>query len=223
MWVYAVGFLKFLNRDKKQDLNSLDMPPDPPKLDGFDDGMPELPDFSEVSAQPDKDFRFDFPEDKEMDFEKDFGLNSQRIGKMPEFPNFPAEEKMPVQMPSFIPAPSMQPPQAQDMGEQEEPQQTQPASKPAYEIPRRLFHHEKRALGRSMRKEVYVRVDKFKMGLDGISTIRGSLRKSDEALLKLESIKNAKDRSFDKVKSSLEDLQKKLIFIDKTLFKGELK
>ena len=49
---------------------------------------------------------------------------------------------------------------------------------------------------------------------------RNDLRKSEEALMKFENIKNAKDKSFDKVKSSLEDLQKKLIFIDKTLFKG---
>ena len=54
------------------------------------------------------------------------------------------------------------------------------------------------------------------IGFDG-----GNLKKSEEALMKMESIKNAKDKSFDNVKSSLEDLQRKLIFVDKTLFKGE--
>ena len=68
---------------------------------------------------------------------------------------------------------------------------------------------------------MYVRVDKFKAALQNIGIIRGNLRKSEEAVMKLENIKNAKDRSFDKVKSSLDDLQKKLIFVDKTLFKGE--
>ena len=71
------------------------------------------------------------------------------------------------------------------------------------------------------RKEVYVRVDRFKAVLDSISMIRSSARKSDESLIRLESIKNSKDRAFDRVKSSLADLQKKLIFIDKTLFKGD--
>ena len=219
-----VGFLKFLKRDKEQDLDSLDLPPQPPKLDGFDDNLPDVPDFPEMGAHPDKDFKFDFPEDKEMDFEKEFGIDSQRDNKMPEFPDFPAEEKtpvMPAQMPALAPAKSIMPPQEDDSGEEEEPQQAQSSYEPDYEMPRRLFHHEKRALSRPIRKEVYVRVERFKIGLDGISMIRNSLRKSDEALLKLESIKNAKDRSFDKVKSSLEDLQKKLIFIDKTLFKGE--
>ena len=51
--------------------------------------------------------------------------------------------------------------------------------------------------------------------------IRSDLRKSEEALLKLEQMKGAKDRSYDKFKASLDDLQKKLIFIDKTLFKGD--
>ena len=51
--------------------------------------------------------------------------------------------------------------------------------------------------------------------------MRSDLKKSEEVLNKLEGIKNSKDKSFDKMRASLDDLQKKLIFIDKTLFKGE--
>ena len=219
--MYAVGFLKFLKRDNKQDLTSLDLPPEPPKLEGFDDNLPDLPDFPEISAHEpdnaDNDFMFDFPEDKKADFGEE---------KMPEMPAFPDMEKIispvnPTPMPAFAPVPArISPPQSEETSWQEEPQQVQAMPEPDYEPPRRIFHHERRALDRS-RKEVYIRVDKFKMALDGIGMIRNSLRKSDEALLKLESIKNSKDRSFDKVKSSLEDLQKKIIFIDKTLFKGD--
>ena len=71
------------------------------------------------------------------------------------------------------------------------------------------------------RREVYVRIDSFKAVLDNINMIRSSARKSDESVIRLEGIKNSKDRAFDRVKSSLADLQKKLIFIDKTLFKGD--
>ena len=52
--------------------------------------------------------------------------------------------------------------------------------------------------------------------------VEQELKKSEELIMKLESIKNSKDKSFDKMKSSLEDLQHKLIFIDKTLFEGDL-
>ena len=83
---------------------------------------------------------------------------------------------------------------------------------------RRLFAHEKR---REIPKTIYVRVDNFKATLGSINIVRSDLRKSEEALTKLENIKSSKDKSFDKIKSSLDDLQKKLIFIDKTLFKGD--
>ena len=89
-------------------------------------------------------------------------------------------------------------------------------------IERRLFRQEKRiAKEISSRREAYVRVDRFRATLQNIGMIKGNLRKSEEILIKLENIKNAKDMSFDKVKSSLDDLQRKLIFVDKTLFKGE--
>ena len=68
---------------------------------------------------------------------------------------------------------------------------------------------------------MYVRVDKFKAAIGSINVIRSDLKKSEDALMKLENIKVAKDRNFEKVRSSLDDLQKKIIFIDKTLFKGE--
>ena len=70
-------------------------------------------------------------------------------------------------------------------------------------------------------KTIYIRIDNFKATLGSINIVRSDLRKSEEALNKLETLKSSKDRSFDKVKVSIDDLQKKLIFIDKTLFKGE--
>ena len=230
--MHIVGFLKFLKRDKKQDLTSLDLPPEPPKMQGFDDNLPDIPGFPEMSAHdPDNDgndFKFDFPENKNNDFGSEFSMSAQpKEEKMPEMPEFPDMGKkmqpvIPAPMPVFSSAPQIIPtPQPQDIDWKEEPQQVQEMPEPSYERPRKLFHHEKRSLGMPAKKEVYVRVDKFKMALDGIGMIRNSLRKSDEALLKLESIKNEKDRSFDKAKSSLEDLQKKIMFIDKTLFKGE--
>ena len=246
-----MGFLKFLKREKKQDLTSLDLPPEPPKMQGFDDNLPDIPDFPEMSAHDSdnngSDFKFDFPESKNKDFGDDFDMgahpNEEKMPEMPEFPDMgkkappimpaqmpilPEMEKrassaMPTSMPAFAPVPSaIPPPQAEDFNWKEEPQEeVTPMPEPSYERPRKLFHHERKSLSMQGRKEVYVRVDKFKMALDGIGMIRNSLKKSDEALLKLESIKNDKDRSFDKAKSSLEDLQKKIIFIDKTLFKGE--
>lgn len=215
-----MGFFKFLSKRKEdKGLEGLDLPPAPPlPPEEFDEKFPDLPEFPEINAQmDDKGFKFDFPnedgasasgqygqpapakEDDFMDFQKiEAEMPKLEIKSMPDFNN-------------AVHAPE------QEAMQEEEPQ---PASiKPA----RRLFSREIPVTRHHVRskREVYIRVDNFRAALDNISMVRGSLRNSEEALTRMESIKSAKDKSFDKFKSSLEDLQKKLIFIDKTLFKGD--
>ena len=218
-----MGFLKFLKRERKDTLDELDLPPAPPSLEGFEENMPELPDLPDfedekISAPKEEMPGFDFPEEEQ---------NVPALGKEDtmEFPTFSEmrEKPMPVQpfnMPQQIPEP---------MSEQESIAEEQPAEEeqefmPSEAYPKaagRLFSHEKRMLReRPSAKTIYVSVDNFKATLGSINMVRSSLRKSEEALMKLESIKSAKDKSFDKIKGSLEDLQRKLIFVDKTLFKG---
>ena len=216
-----MGFLKFLKRGKKESLDELDLPPAPPPLEGFEENLelPELPDFEEkISApeMPEKEMpKFDFPEEKFPDMGK---------GDFPDFSSFPEMKKEPEPVAPFI-APSMpalEVPRTEIPAAQK-PQQYTEEEKPSFmpEIPRmgrRLFAHENR---KEIPRTIYVRVDNFKATLGSINLVRSDLRKSEEALTKLENIKSSKDKSFDKVRSSLDDLQKRLIFIDKTLFKGE--
>jgi len=217
-----VGFLKFLKREKKDTLDELDLPPAPPPLEGFEENMPELPNFPDFGNEKISGMKMpnlDFPEEEKsiQDFSKE--------NTMPEFPSFPEmdENPMPIQPVSSnlqIPEPlSMTEPEP----EQEEISEEQPIPSDTYpKMAGRLFSQEKRILReRPSAKTIYVSVDNFKATLGSINMVRSDLRKSEQALMKLESIKNAKDKSFDKMKSSLDDLQRKLIFVDKTLFKGE--
>ena len=218
-----MGFLKFLKREKKDTLDELDLPPAPPPLEGFDENLPELPDFPDFGEEkisaPREMRKFDFSEE-EQDMQ-DFGK-----GQMPSFPinENPPEPIAPVMSPPQISEPSPSPPSIpQEMPKPEQPSQEQISAPDIYpKIERRLFTQEKRFLReRPSGKTIYVKVDNFKTTLGSINLVRSDLRKSEEALMKLENIKNAKDKSFDKVRDSISDLQKKLIFIDKTLFKGE--
>ena len=210
-----MGFLKFLKREKKEDaLESLDLPPAPPSMDDFDDKLPEMPEFPELNEKiPAPEFpKFDFNEEKIP--QMDDKLASQDFPEMEE-DTVPIE---PISMPqgnATQPLPQPMPEHEEIASQQEEMQLSEPIK-----TERRLFRHKIRreSLGR---KEVYVRVDKFKAMLQSISMMRSDLRKSEEALLKLENIKNAKDRSYERVKSSISDLQNKLIFVDKTLFRGD--
>ena len=215
-----VGFLKFLKREKKQEaLEDFDLPPAPPLLEGFEGETHEMPDFEKISA-PDDFPKFDFPENEELpQMEED----KQSFGQ--SFPEI--EEKMaPIEPVSVAPAMSIQPmpsasPAQQEEAAHEEEAKPVPRGHPRGE--RGLFRHHERKAQREIsgRKEVYVRVDKFKSALQSISMMRSDLRKSEEALMKLESIKSSKDRSYDKVRSSIHDIQNKLIFVDKTLFRGD--
>ena len=220
-----MGFFKFLNK-KKEDkgLDDLDLPPAPPS-EGLDDKIPDFPEFPEINAPIDdkefnKGFKFDFGEKEGPNLSQMPSIPNKEEN-LPDFPKFPdAEEDQQVQqarieksasdyIPEFKPAIQMP---------AEEPQQEEQVHPISLKPARRLFRQERQM---THPKEIYIRVDKFKATIDNIGVIRSSLRNSDEALMKLENIKNAKDRSFDKFKSSLDDLQKKLIFIDKTLFEGE--
>ncbi len=211
--VTLVGFLKFLKREKKEE-DELDLPPAPPlhqtETDdfSFDDkefglDLPDMPDLKEPEP------KLDIP---------DFGMEQDELPSLPDIePQIPpirapfaAEPQIPEPVPTPPPVPIVEP----------EPATLQPEPEEVVMPKHRIFAREKR-YERPARREVYVKIDKFRAVLENINTIRGDLRKSEELLMKLENLKNAKDRSFDKVKSSLGDLQKKLIFADRTLFKGE--
>lgn len=219
-----MGFLKFLRREKRDTLDELDLPPAPPPLGGFEDNMPELPDFPDfgeekISAPKEDMADFNFPEEEQ-------GIPESKENTM-EFPSFPEIEEKP--MPAIPPVrapfavPETMPPMPEPEPEQEEIAEEQPMPSDTYpKMAGRLFSQEKRILReRPSAKTIYVSVDNFKATLGSINMVRSNLRKSEEALMKLESIKNATDKSFDKMKGLLDDLQRKLIFVDKTLFKDE--
>ncbi|MBI2647297.1 hypothetical protein HYW99_02365 [Candidatus Woesearchaeota archaeon] len=222
-----MGFLKFLKREKKRgDLEELDLPPAPPPIEDFEKYM-ELPDFGEEKIPGLKE---EFPE---FDFEKkgeDF-LNIG-IGEIKPEVSLPEEEKsLPPQLSEPFKVPEMMPLQPlTEVKEEpviEEMEETTPEI--TSEIPKTELYQETGAMPFTQRKElveqdvksIYVKVDNFKATLGIINIVRNDLKKSDDLFMKLESIKVSKDKNFDRIKFSLEDLQKKLIFIDKTLFKGE--
>ncbi len=212
-----MGFLKFLKREKKKEsLDEFDLPPAPPPLEGFDEKLDfDFPEFSEekISAP-----EFDFGKEEKMsitgkeDFMQDFSL--PEIGEEQlQIPPISAPIQMPEPMPTMMPH---QPPKKE--GEEHEEEKSQ-FTQPYQEKETKLFP-EKRISKESL-KTVYIRIDNFKVALGSINMVRNDLKKSEEVFTKLENIRSSKEKLFDKVKNSLGDLQKKLIFIDKTLFKGE--
>ena len=216
-----VGFLKFLKRGKKERLGELDLPPAPPPLEGFEEDMPALPELGEKESK--EGFpSFDFPEIDEKISAPD--EESTQFSSFPEIKDEPFQPIEPISPLSQEPAPQTDTEQEDTeqheiIVEEELPAESLDMS-PQTETG--IFGQEKETLIKTPSgRTLYIGVNKFKSMIGSINNIRKDIKQSEEALAKLEHIKNSKDKSFDQMKSSLDDLQKKLIFVDKTLFKGE--
>jgi hypothetical protein len=70
------------------------------------------------------------------------------------------------------------------------------------------------------RGPIYVPVEDYKAVLDGTEQVRGDLKEATEVLGRLNELKNEEDKEFEKWRSELEDIQRKLTYVDKIIFES---
>ncbi len=70
----------------------------------------------------------------------------------------------------------------------------------------------------SIGREMFVKSDQYREVLDSINAIKRKIRESENILERLNEIKNNKDKEFEKWRTLLEDIERKSVYIDKTLF-----
>ena len=133
----------------------------------------------------------------------------EKLKPLPEFPKkeikplpAPEHEEKPKKLPEF---PEIKEPAAEEKLFEEES---------VYEVAKEVEELKEHV----PLKPVFVEVERFKDILDDLNSTRISLKDGVEIMSKLEEIRLEKDKNFDNWKSQLEDIQRKLIFIDKTLF-----
>ena len=68
---------------------------------------------------------------------------------------------------------------------------------------------------------IYMEVDKYRDVLDGINSIKESIKAADDALQRLNELKNSREKELGRWHAKIEDIQRKLYFIDKSLFEGK--
>ena len=225
-----LGFVKFLKRDKKKepkldmdnaaDLDTLPPPPDfggkLPELDvppqpGEDLGkLPELPELPDIEEN--------VPEEKplsDLDFPKESDLD------LPPLPDFGT--KTVVEEPKLPPRPlfGMKKPLMEEIHETK-PEMIMPRPEiKHYEKLERVAVTEGRAIlqHKEAKGPIYIRIDRFRNILSGTSDIKNNLKTASESITKMDEIDENRDKVFDKWHNIMMDLQKKLIFVDKTLFK----
>ncbi|MBD3203324.1 hypothetical protein GF327_03460 [Candidatus Woesearchaeota archaeon] len=71
---------------------------------------------------------------------------------------------------------------------------------------------------KKLRKPLFIRTDDFRQVLDYFIDIKDLLNESEEIVYRTENLKKNMDFEYKSFKDSIEDMQRKLIYIDKTLF-----
>lgn len=78
--------------------------------------------------------------------------------------------------------------------------------------------------GQEQRREsdrpMYVRVDDYKAILEGTSRVRDNLKEATDVVTRMNELKNEEDKEFEKWRAQLEDIQRKLTYVDKIIFES---
>ncbi|MEE9525278.1 MAG: hypothetical protein V3V78_01580 [Candidatus Woesearchaeota archaeon] len=65
---------------------------------------------------------------------------------------------------------------------------------------------------------VYVRIEEYKDVLDVMNMIRNKIEDAKETLAKINELKNEEDAELELWHTGLEEVERKVVFVDKTLF-----
>lgn len=65
---------------------------------------------------------------------------------------------------------------------------------------------------------VFVKIDEYKTVLDLMNLIKGKLAQAKETLVKINELKNEEDAELELWRNSLDEIERKVEFVDKTLF-----
>lgn len=211
-----MGFLKFLKRDKTKEqdfglegIDDLDIPPLPPNAKEAElTKIPELPEMPGNLPEA-KDFRLQPLEEEFPKLEVTQELNKEF--KLPPMEDF-------TKLPKSV-VPQQHPPLSRPLFGMYPNQQFAKLS-PYQKLEEKAIKEERSILSHKQSKgPIFVRAERFKWIVANTSTVRGNLKIAEESIGKLIGIDQRRDRVFEKWHKVMADIQKKFIFIDKTLFK----
>lgn len=67
---------------------------------------------------------------------------------------------------------------------------------------------------------IYVRIDDFRLFMEGQSLVKNNLKEADNIITRLNEIKIEEDKEFERWRASLEDINKRINFIDRKIFES---
>ena len=220
-----MGFLRLFKKkgEEKHIDDNLDTPPKPPSAS--EHPHKDLPKFEfkpELHESPKKAPVDEKPPESLPELHKKPEIHHEpaltELHKKPEMhqePIFPTEEghefipKPPIEE-SHLEIPPIKKTEPKPIVEHEEPhQESEPISRPFL-----------KQVGKSKIKGLtYIKLDQFKYAINNIVVLRDDLKKSDQFLLNLS--KQNSNKEFERLYNTTKDIQEKLMFIEKNLFKGD--
>ncbi|MBD3249477.1 hypothetical protein GF336_05510 [Candidatus Woesearchaeota archaeon] len=70
-----------------------------------------------------------------------------------------------------------------------------------------------------VKKPIFVGIENYKNMIDEIGLMKNTLKEAEDTIVRVSEFKGDEDKAFDSWQKQIEDIQKKLIYADKTLFK----
>ena len=119
--------------------------------------------------------------------------------ELPEFPSPSEIGKMPKKIPKAPAPPNMKKIEAEAVREQEE------------------VLEEREEL--SLTRPIFVPLENFRDVMDEVTLVKNILKENEDTLVRVSEFKEDEDKEFNKWENQIRDIQKKLIYADKTLFK----
>jgi hypothetical protein len=177
--------------------------------------MPELPETEEPKKIEAAEMEPEPTEKKEAE--------ETEVAK-PEFPTtpqLPSEEVVPEKVPPLEGLPEAPVFKAEKTKEVlEEPEEIVEAPEPIEEeeLPATYVAPEEPAPRKVLRGPLFIRADKLRAVLDDIGQIKSKFKAEDDIFFRITDVKNAQDQKFEDFRQSLEDVQRKLLFVDRSLF-----
>ena len=140
---------------------------------------------------------------------------------LPEFPEIPEikEEPFPKAPPIKKPVPSFP-----EMGKKLKLPTPRPPIPSGEELEEEAFEEEKRKRARTefypeAIKPLFVKMESFQSVINELNLIKSITKESEDAVIRVGDFAEDQEKEFNRWQGQLTDLQKKLIFIDKTIFK----
>lgn len=216
--------------------NGLDIPPIPTSDENFSGQLPDLPELD--IPMPPKNSELEENIEEFQPSPRDIQDNFSKEVDLPEIPSMPGpiaqSENVPEQIIRDIPEippieqeaeDIMPPPPPEGKEAHANVEMPLPPNKMDAKKVEEIFSDDsskefpekpKREMGGS----IFVNVDEYKEILNGTSNIMNNLKEAEEVVSRLNELKLEKDKEFEKWRGKLEDVERKLIFIDKTIFEA---